>query len=87
MRRNGNSAEAAKMSAALGVGAITGLGEERRRVGALKEADDLGDGVVLVQRRVADIAVARAGEENDYRLDPVGQPHRNALAALQAGVV
>ena len=43
-------------------------------------------GVVAVQRRVADVAVARAGDERDQRLEPVGEPQADALARAQSGL-
>ena len=51
---------------------------------ALQQLDHLADGVVAMQRRAADRAVARAGEQRDHALDPARQPHRNALAGLDA---
>ena len=71
-------------------------GRRRRRSRAVRRARrrwcaraglDLGGRIVLMQRRVADIALTRAGEKDDHRLDPVGQPHRDPLAALEAGGV
>ncbi len=66
---------------------VFSLRDERRGARALEELHDLGDGVVLVQRRVADVAVPRAGEQRHHALGARGQPHGDALAAPHAGPV
>ena len=66
------------------VGAVAVLHDQRRRAGPLQQLDHLADGVVAMQRRAADRAVARAGEQRHHALDPARQPHRDALARLDA---
>ncbi len=70
-----------------GVGAVAGLRHQRRALDAREQLQHFAGGVVLVQRRIAHIAVARAGKQDDDRLRPARQPHRDALAALDAGAV
>ena len=60
-------------------GSRTARGRER-----CEQRADLGARVGLVQRRVAGIALARAGEEHHDRLDPVRHPDRHAIAAPRA---
>ncbi len=63
---------------------IAGLHHQRRGAAALEQHDDLGDGVVLVQRRRADVAVARTGEQGDHAFGAGGQPHGDALPGAHA---
>jgi hypothetical protein len=69
------------------IGAVAGLRKKRRGLDTLHEHGDLANGVVLVQRRVAHIAVTRAREQDHDAFDAIRQAHRNALAALQSRVV
>ena len=64
----------------LGIGAVAGLRDHRGGAHPVDQRDDLLDRVVAVQRRAADIAVARTGQQRDRGLDPARQPHRDALA-------
>ena len=68
------------------IGPVAGLGKKGRGADPRQQRDDLADRVVLVQRRIADVAVARAGEQDRHGLDPVRQPDRNPLAAFDAGL-
>jgi hypothetical protein len=52
----------------------TGLHEQRAAFDARQKRHDFGHRVVLMQRRVADVAVARAGQQDDNILQPVRQP-------------
>ena len=63
----------------VGIGAVAGLGDQRRGAHAVDQRDDLANRVVAMQRRAADIAVARTGEQRDRGLDPARQPHRDAI--------
>ncbi len=64
------------------VSAVAVLHDQRGRAGPLQQFDDLANRVVAMQRRAADRAVARAGEQRHHSLDPARQPHRDALARL-----
>ncbi len=68
----------------VGVRPIAGLHDDNDRAAAFEELHDFGDGVVLVQRRAADIAVAGAREQRYDALDAGRQPDRHALAAANA---
>ncbi len=70
--------------AAIGIGAVARLGDQRRGAGAREQADDVADRVITVQRRAADIAGARAGEQRDHGLDAAGQPDGDALTRPHA---
>ena len=68
----------------VGIGAVAGLRDQRGGAHPVDQRDDLVDRVVAVQRRAADIAVARAGQQRDRGLDPARQPYRDALAGPHA---
>ena len=69
------------------VRAMAALRKERSRMYAFQQLNDFRHSVILMQRRIAHVAVARAGEHDDYRLHPVGKPHRNALTPPQSRLV
>ena len=68
----------------VGNGAKTGIGDYRSGPHPVHQSDNLGSGVVPVQRRAAHIAVARTGEERDRSLDPARQPDRDTLTRANA---
>ena len=68
---------------AVGIRTISRLREQHRRLYAVEQLGNFVDRVILVQRRIAHVAVARAGEKHHRRFDAVGQPHGHPLAALQ----
>ncbi len=72
---------------ALAIGAVAGLREQGCTARAFEQRHHVGAGVVLVQRRVAHIAVARAGKHDDCAFDPVGQPDGHPVAAAHARAV
>ena len=68
-----------------GIGAPALLDQDRAGIDVAQQVDDLLDAVVAVQRGVADVAVARAGDERDQRLEPVREPEADPLAGPEAG--
>ena len=68
----------------VGIGAVTGFGDQRGGAHAVDQGDDLANRMAAMQRRAADIAVARAGEQHDGGLHPARQPHGDTLAGPYA---
>ncbi len=64
----------------IGVGPVTRLGDQRGGAHPFDQPNDFADRMVAVQRRTADIAVARAGEQGNGGLYSARQPNRDALA-------
>src|SRR5690348_11553887 len=77
-------AELGKDIAPVRIRPIAALPDEGGGARAAQELEDLGRGVVAMERRAAHVAVARAGEQRHHALDPARQPDRDALTGLEA---
>src|SRR5262249_48306164 len=71
---------------AFSVRTVTWLREERRSVYALQQLDHTDDRVVLMQRSVADVTVARARQINHANFRAARQEDRHTRAAAQTCV-
>ena len=70
-----------------GIRTVTGLRKQSSGARALEQRDDLLDCVIAMQRCVADISHARAGEEHERGFDPARKPDRNAIAGAHTCLV
>jgi len=76
--------ELCKQVIPVGVGAVAGLGDQHSGAHAVHQGNNFADRVVAMQRRAADIAIARAGEQRDGSLRAARQPHSNTLPGWDA---
>ena len=63
------------------ISAPSWLGEEGSRREAVQQRADFAAGMGAMEARIARDALARTGEQKDDRLDAVGQPQADAVAA------
>ena len=81
----GRRALAVVRNAVVGIRAVARLRKQRRRLYAFEQLHDFADRVVLVQRRIACVAVARAREQHD-RSDAPDVEHPRARGELGLAV-